>query len=560
MLPLYDRKSDRHTERFYTFGDIEPLLTDAAQIPPFQYDFDTAGSVSVFLVAADGGEQNITTAINEAGLRQEQRIGYVSIIYPSTLSIDGIPATGVYYLRLSVDGTNYFTDDFQMCGEGLTRFEFCHFENYELPKGRFIDYSLNFVNKFLTCKQFGKPKYETIRNVSQRNGKDFPVRQIRYKVHQMTLHVTEEQADILSLIPLHDVLKIKTDGRTHDVDEMFVNFTWEDRGDIAVCDIEVRTDTVVIVNGRGVGDKQNLCFVVDFKAVAEVELNGVEYNNGAYMDDGRSVIIKEGEYVVTENAETFDLAERTETGYTNVTLSEGEIVVNRQDNRYYIFDGGELRVNELINYSESGQLSGFALPGVLISLYAVNAEGAETYLQRINAAQLAAGHPVAAPANTVAIRGVFQNAACGVLEEDTTAAVTVQYCAYEIQGFYDNDSDALANNIRTLEYYGTSETNTYGLPEGIVRQYNPGDIYPNDDAALVDLQFADRCYTLAISNDYGLPGGTVKMIVDEITTYRNDLDANINGGLETGDIYPLAINNTYGLPVGTLKIVTAVTG
>jgi hypothetical protein len=66
-------------------------------------------------------------------------------------------------------------------------------------------------------------------------------------------------------------------------------------------------------------------------------------------------------------------------------------------------------------------------------------------------------------------------------------------------------------------------------------QLNPTVTYIDDSTALAALGY-DTCYAISGGNPYGLPEGVVRVLVQNTTTYEDDLDAQ-NAGIADGDLY-----------------------
>ncbi len=116
-----------------------------------------------------------------------------------------------------------------------------------------IEYRAPYKSTVYVCSEIGKPSYPYEEEVEARDGYNFPIQQISYKLHKFVMLVPEYFIDFFRLFRLHDFVEITANGKTHSVDELIIGDPeWQTDGDLAALTVEFKTDSVVVANGRGV--------------------------------------------------------------------------------------------------------------------------------------------------------------------------------------------------------------------------------------------------------------------------------------------------------------------
>lgn len=311
--------------REFAYGQICPLVAPVGRIHPFQFSraLGETGILNLTLVRrSDGTEYSIQTEMLLTGLVGEtvatvgNEIGYEHVLYPGSaaLPIAGF-SEGLYYLRFEDDMGDFFLSEYFSWVENLevrrdyVKVEWWHQEDVAFSGGR-IKYTFPYKNWVWLQSDIGKPGYQVTERVENRDGIDFPLQTISYKVHKFNFTSTEYLLDSMYLIRGHDHVEVTHMARVigaGDFDKIFsflLTEEWLEQGDIASVDVEFRSNRVVIVNGRDYTDLdydegECGCFVANYDAVAWIDDGSAEYAGGYWTDEfGANHSFDSGDYAV----------------------------------------------------------------------------------------------------------------------------------------------------------------------------------------------------------------------------------------------------------------------
>jgi hypothetical protein len=548
----------------YAYGAVRPVLSGLSMLPPFQFVVDGEATISGFelLDLSTETATNILTSAQAVGLTSTYIAAngpYTVLSFPGVAPITGIGGgAGDYYLRLTTGGATYESEVFRMC-EDLSKYAkvtWCHANDIFLSFGRII-YSgaLAAFKMFLYVPTtIGKPQYEYENQVENRDGKSFFVRQIRYKRFRFEAILPEHILDGFSLAPLHDFITIEHNGQTYDVDEIEIEVAWQEQGDLAVCTIEFRTDTIVIVNGRGITDGEGCtvepggCFDIEWFCQAYLVEGSTDYNNFQYTreSDGQTVALETGDYVLVENSGNGQVTVElfNGSGYTSTFNVAGFYAYDQNTGQYYYFDGGYI-TNEITDVAIAGPtILGNAVPPGALTFYGQQGDGSEILLG-IEDPLLFNGQGFAfdPPLCLKAVRMEAANGVCGSYYSGDWFQVG-PFDLHNVPIDAQNQADAQSQGVLPGGLFATTIDNTLGLPEGIIVQ-----VPPYDNGGYISIDAGETAtgggcmFALADNNIHGLPGGTLS-IGSGVTIYDNDAAA-ASGGILQFRIY--AFN---GLPLG----------
>ena len=313
--------------RAYSYGQILPLVEEVGVVPPFQFSralTETGFQNPTLIRYSDGTEYSAQIPMLLTGLTGEtvatvgNEIGYILIVYPGSaaLPITGL-TEGVYSLRFEADNANLFYSEYFSWVQGLhyrndfVKVEWWHNEDVTFSGGK-IQYTFPYKNRVWLQSDIGKPDYPVIEKVVNRDGVDFALQTISYKLHKFQFLATEHMLDSMYLIRAHDskvvthMGKIIGEGDFDKIYSFLLTPEWQEQGDIAVVDVEFRTNKVVIVNGR---DYETLtyevaecgCFVSNYDATAWITEGSAEYLGGYWTDEfGANHSFDPGNYVIVD--------------------------------------------------------------------------------------------------------------------------------------------------------------------------------------------------------------------------------------------------------------------
>lgn len=545
-LIWYTRKEFQHYLKSYAFGQLAPILTEINQVPPFQLIRETSVNPLTYfkVIDCDGVETDILSDATTAGLSIDAKSGFDIIKFPSTVKIPNQSfVQGAYYIEMS-DGVNiWYSEYFQMLDyvENLLKIEFCHDGNFE-HDGGYIDYSNGYKNRIYLDSIIAKPEYKTEEKVSVRQGRKFPEYQVSWKVHKFQSILPEFICDVLRLVWQHDFVEISQNEKTYSISEFIMNTPeWSSKADLGRVEFEFTTDVVYTsIAGRGVTSAScevgaGGCFPLDYTAVSVVENGSAEYNGDYYIDatSGLQIDFEDNDYVIVQTGSVFSLKQWVASVYNSVSLTDEDIVFDSNYELYYE-QSGTLRRNSLT--VTDTKVTGFAITGSIVEIYIRLTNGTEYLLKVGTAADYlsASGITYTKPNGAQSIQVKIGNAVCGNYWESDWIDFGVP-CNVTSEGMYASASLASAGGVLDDEYFILDPANVYGLPSRIVMQLNPTITYIDDSTALATLGY-DTCYAISGGNPYGLPEGVVRVLVQNTTTYEDDLDAQ-NAGVSDGDLY-----------------------
>lgn len=414
ILPLafYDSLGKQNANKWYAYGQSACMPYPVGELPPFQILRSRTGAAisSASLVrVSDGSTTNVLTEMQLKGLEVLQPDGedVDIILYPSTINLD-YSTFGDHYLALS-DGTNTWYSERFCFVDGtarLIRIEWFHGEDFCVPGG-LVRYRAPYKNRVYLPTDIGKPVYEYTEEVVERDGRNFPVKQVSVKRFKFNVVLPEYLIDALRLVPLHDFVEVYNyrDGRTYAVDEIEMQDpAWEDFGDLADVTFEFTTDTVVVNAGRPATttayevDPEN-CIVSQYQAKGQLTEGSGGYINGTYLDaNGNSVNLSADDYVVVTKTDLSVVLEQWDgSSFGSVTLTDGDVVYQESGTKYYYAASGELLSPKILTYNSStGAVTAQALPGVYSNLYASDGS-TDTLLGQFTQSQLSSGVTVTVP-------------------------------------------------------------------------------------------------------------------------------------------------------------------
>jgi len=436
ILPWYTSLALQHHNKSYAYGVYYANPTPAGFLIPFQLRREQTGAAITELVAvevATGTETDILATATASGLEVVEYAadGYDLVIFPGTLSV-GSFNLGRHYLRMG-DGTNtWYSEVFNFVDttNGLVKIEFWHSGDFCYPSGR-IRYNYPYKGRVYLKTDIGKPEYTFEQVVSERNGKNFKLKQISAKQYKFVFLAPEYLIDAFRQIPLHDFVEITNynDSRTYTIDEINMGSPdWLDAGDRASVVVDFQTDTVIVKSGSGVtsldytvGDGE--CLPVDYIAVASIVENSLEYN-GLYYEDadtGSNVTIQDEDYVLI-----IDFASPYKRklyrysdflGFVLVSNSDDEVAYDANQGKYYFYDTDQF-ITPVITSIVGGTITGKTFQNTLAAIYSYDG-ATHTLLTTVTAAALEAGASITVPVGSEFVYFIVQTPACPALAQST---------------------------------------------------------------------------------------------------------------------------------------------
>lgn len=179
-------------------------------------------------------------------IKQFAEQDYDIIVYPSTDNALGLIPNGRYYLCLTVNATDYYSEIFTVVNdiEPYLKIMWWNFEDLTMDAGAIVYDSPAFKNILYLDSDIAKPEYLFEEEGENRDGYFFPTKQISEKRYRFAFLASEYLLDVMRFIRMSDFVEIEYHGQKFKPDTFLITPNWENNGDVAVVDAEFETDTV----------------------------------------------------------------------------------------------------------------------------------------------------------------------------------------------------------------------------------------------------------------------------------------------------------------------------
>lgn len=399
VLAWYTSLEYQNHRKEWAYGRTYPLLTPVNYILPFQLPrAKTGAAITVFRLVrwSDAQQIDILDEMVSSGLEvvefpDEDAITYDLIRYPGSIPMEYDLGQGLYYCEMS-DGTNtWYSELFVMTGqdaEDLIRIDYWHTERFCYPGGH-IQYDYPYKSRVYIRSDIGKPGYEYEERVSKRDGYNFALQQISYKLYRFVMLAPEFLLDAFRVIRQHDYVEIFYKGLKYPVDEFLMGQAdWQEQGDLAAVEVEFKTDSVVVINGRAVDSVDyepapGECLATDYFAVARIDEGGAEYLGGYYIGiDDEQYTLEAGNLVLINKPDgRIYLYEFDGIGWIPQILADEEVAYDENTGEYFYYedDDGTFVMPTIasvdVSDPENAEITGFSFPNTFVEIWVVTDEG-----------------------------------------------------------------------------------------------------------------------------------------------------------------------------------------
>lgn len=276
VLPFYTDISMQVRYLTYSYGAIYPLYCPRNMRPCFQI-LETSGSIptlsqlSVKLCDKDNNELQSVLFTNDLWVCDLTDMGGGYIIasrgeYDHAANNGQLLPIGTYYIKLtdSLNNKVYYSEFITIINDAdsYTKIRWRNLDDLYTDSGIILytlfgtntqgqSISATYTNTLYLLTQLGKPEYQFDEEGETRDGHFFPTKQVSYKKYKAVIEATEYLLDAMRLIRLADSVVV-TDpyGTEFNADTFLITPQWQEQGDLAVCTIEMTTDTAVKKCGR----------------------------------------------------------------------------------------------------------------------------------------------------------------------------------------------------------------------------------------------------------------------------------------------------------------------
>lgn len=393
------------------FGEVRPHIVPLGYIPPFQIvRTPTQSNMSSIDLTrlSDGTVFSIASEMVLTGFVVNDMVTYKIWIYPGTAPIGITLEEGTYSMTITdTAGDVLYREDFCWMQEsamiGFVKMEWFHQRPILLSFG-----SIEFVAPFKFWHWFrtelGKPSYQYQREVDERNGFEFVIKAISWKEQRFVTLGDENFVDALSFIPHMDCVFVYFLGDTIDTDKVLVTPEWEERGDLAGIEVEIRSDQVVATFGDALAAKDyellpDECIPIGFTAEATIFEGGAGWTGGFYRPagGGANVNLVVGQYVILIQT----VGQRHQLNvyggpgiFLPMALADDVIVYEQNEGDYLVQDPSYYllppTITNIVVTPGAHILTGIGFPGATHEIYGKNGM-VESLLAVGTNAELAAG-------------------------------------------------------------------------------------------------------------------------------------------------------------------------
>lgn len=257
VLPFYTSIEQQNARRWWVYGRIYPLFTQAMFMLPFQIlrDHNSGyGTITLFKIfKASGEEVGTFTSQISPYITLKRFTDYDVWVFSGQFPIFTAFANGQYYARIS-DGLNtWYSEVFTVVNdiEPYLKIEWWDVEDFVMDAGTIVYKNPTFHNILYLDSAIAKPEYPFEEEGDTRDGYFFPIKQISEKHYRFKFFASEYLLDVMRFIRMADYARVTYRGQTYSLDTFLITPEWEDNGDVASVEAEFDTATVAKKIGRG---------------------------------------------------------------------------------------------------------------------------------------------------------------------------------------------------------------------------------------------------------------------------------------------------------------------
>lgn len=255
VLPWYSSIEQQNARKWWAYGRVYPLYTQATFMLPFQIMRPHRSSTKIYSFKIYKKEGwlvgNFTQAIEEAGIyiKQFAALGYDVIVFGGQTPVFAEFDDGQYYAELWDGDQTWVSEIFTVVHDMEPYLKITWWDNadFVMDAGTIVyNYAdgMQFRNVLYLQADIAKPEYAFEEEGETRDGYFFPVKQISEKRYHFSFLASEYLLDVMRFIRMADYANIEYHGQTYSLDTFLITPEWEDNGDIAAVKAEFDTATV----------------------------------------------------------------------------------------------------------------------------------------------------------------------------------------------------------------------------------------------------------------------------------------------------------------------------
>lgn len=260
VLPWYTSIEQQNARKWWIYGRVYPLFTQAGYILPFQiivpHNTTVAiGNIYIYDANTDTEIANIRSAMLNTGLasKQFETLGYDVVVYPGIIPAFTSFNNGRYYLLFVINGITYYSDIFTVVNDiqPYLKITWWDVDDFTMDAGTIVYKNPAFKNVLYLQSDLAKPEYPFEEEGETRDGYFFPTKQISEKRYRFNFLASEYLLDVMRFIRMADFAEIEYHGQRYSLDTFLITPEWEDNGDVAA--VEAVFDTATVAKKIGLG-------------------------------------------------------------------------------------------------------------------------------------------------------------------------------------------------------------------------------------------------------------------------------------------------------------------
>ena len=260
VLPWYSSIEQQNARKWWVYGRVYPLFTQAGFILPFQLlvsHVETPTIESVILYDANTNTviEDATTKLLNTGLivKQFATFGYDVVVYPGLLPAFTSMQNGRYYFVATINSVTYYSEIFTVVNDiqPYLKITWWDLDDFTMDAGTIVYTNPAFKNVLYLQSDLAKPEYPFEEEGETRDGYFFPTKQISEKRYRFNFLASEYLLDVMRFIRMADFAEIEYHGQRYSLDTFLITPEWEDNGDVAA--VEAVFDTATVAKKIGLG-------------------------------------------------------------------------------------------------------------------------------------------------------------------------------------------------------------------------------------------------------------------------------------------------------------------
>lgn len=266
VLPFYESSQYQNARKWWTYGRVYPLFTQAGFVLPFQVITEhVPNSVVQILYLFDANNDTTLTPIADLGptmkpmmvKKEFAALGYDVWVFPGQLPVINALQNGRYYIRMQIGyGQTIITrvsEIFTVVNDiqPYLKITWWDEQDFTMDAGTIVYTNPSFKNVLYLKADLAKPEYPFEEEGENRDGYFFPTKQISEKRYRFAFLASEYLLDVMRFIRMADHAQIEYHGQTYNLDTFLITPEWESNGDVAA--VEAVFDTATVAKKIGLG-------------------------------------------------------------------------------------------------------------------------------------------------------------------------------------------------------------------------------------------------------------------------------------------------------------------